>query len=585
MGEESGDELKTPTVAKRERKPVTVGKGRTQPVVTSLDERSVSGNVSNVAPARSFKTSRRLNDNDFPSKPLTADNGCVAPFISSHLPNDRPVCAAFNSDGRVVSGNEVSPTVFAQSISPLVERRGVANSEANNAPIAPTNNRTKRVSNLNNPGLTILSRDASVQPFVERLHGMQVGDYPAILDRLLPRVAPPTCGLKLAEFFCGCGGIGLGFRSAGYELVFANDYYERAAESYGANLGHAPVVCDIRKVERPDVRNVDVMTGGIPCVTFSMAGKRMGVTDDLAGKLYLEMCRQITEATPRYFIVENVQGMLTANNGAAIKMIMAAFLRLGYRVAYELVCMAEHGVPQTRMRVVFVGVRMDQWRGAFRFPRKTHRLTKDKGADRWLPPAVSLREAIGDLPEPCDVLANHRSNDARISEPHMMSKRLAHRADPSPTIVSEAANVAPLMDPAHVKNDLPAYAYNITHQKARAAVPGNTVTTVAQNVGFDEPHALKPGLIGVRNDDFANPVRDAGGRSTSVKTGPPEMTTIAGLRRMTVRECARVQSFPDWYEFRGSQADGFRQVGNAVPPLYARQLALALLEYDQRKVL
>ena len=637
VGEESGDELKTPTVAKRERKPVTVGKGRTQPVVTSLDERSVSGNVSNVAPARSFKTSRRLNDNDSPSKTLTADNGCDAPFISSHLPNDRPVCAAFNSDGRVVSGNEVSPTVFAQSISPLVERRGVANSEANNAPIAPTNNRTKRVSNLNNPGLTILSRDASVQPFVERLHGMQVGDYPAMLDRLLSREAPPSCGLKLAEFFCGCGGIGLGFRSAGYDLVFANDYYARAAESYGVNLGHAPHVGDIRKVERQHVScdEVDVVTGGFPCVTFSMAGKRMGVTDDIAGKLYLEMCRQIASIRPRYFVAENVQGMLTANNGAAIKLVMAAFLRLGYRVAYELVCMAEHGVPQTRMRVVFVGVRMDQWRGAFQFPRKTHRLPKDRGADRWLPPAVSLREAIGDLPEPGEVLVgsmhgdsgrrtinrangstaipnrgfsgpssasepgksqkasgpnyvvvNHAPNDARISEPHQMSKPLAHRDDPSPTIVSEAANVAPLMDPAHVKNDLPAYAYNITRQKARADVPGNTVTTVAKNVGFDEPHALKPGLVGVRNDDFANPVRDAGGPSTSiVASEPPEPTTPAGLRRMMVRECARVQSFPDWYEFRGSQADGFRQVGNAVPPLYARQLALALLEYDQRKVL
>ena len=526
------------------------------------------------------------------------------------------MCAAFNSDGRVAAPGEVSPTVFAQSISPLVERRALNNDPNDYKP--RKFNSAQRVPKSAGPCPTVCS-----------------GGYPAMLDRLLPREAPPTCGLRLAEFFCGCGGIGLGFRSAGYDLVFANDYYERAAESYGANLGHAPVVCDIRKVERPDVRNVDVMTGGIPCVTFSMAGKRMGVTDDLAGKLYLEMCRQITEATPRYFIVENVQGMLTANNGAAIKLIMAAFLRLGYRVAYELVCMAEHGVPQTRMRVVFVGVRMDQWRGAFRFPRKTHRLTKAKGADRWLPPAVSLHEAIGDLPEPGEVLVgsmhgdsgrrtidrangstaipnlgfsgpssagepgksqtasdpnyvvvNHAPNDARISEPHKMSKRLAHRTDPSPTIVSDSANVSPLMDPAHVKNDLPAYAYNITHQKARAAVPGNTVTTVAQNVGFDEPHALKPGLIGVRNDDFDNPVRDAGGRSTSVVASePPELTTTAGLRRMTVRECARVQSFPDWYEFRGSQADGFRQVGNAVPPLYARQLALALLEYDQRKVL
>jgi DNA (cytosine-5)-methyltransferase 1 len=603
-----------------------------------LDERGVANHATNDAAPRKFNTSRRCNADDVPSKTLTADKGRDAPFISSHLPNDRPVCDKFNSDGRMVSGDEVSPTVFAQSISPLVERRALNNDPNDYKP--RKFNSSSRVPKSSGPCPTVCSGGVvpgSDVPFVERHVAGTLGGYPAMLDRLLPREAPPTCGLRLAEFFCGCGGIGLGFRSAGYYLVFANDYYERAAESYGANLGHAPHVGDIRKVERQHVscEEVDVVTGGFPCVTFSMAGKRMGVTDDIAGKLYLELCRQITSIRPRYFVAENVQGMLTANNGAAIKLVMAAFLRLGYRVAYELVCMAEHGVPQTRMRVVFVGVRMDQWRGAFRFPRKTHRLTKDKEADRWLPPAVSLREAIGDLPEPGEVLVgsmhddsgrrmidrangstaipnrgfsrpssarepgksqtasgpnyvvvNHTPNDARISEPHAMSKPLAHRADPSPTIVSEDANVAPLMDPAHVKNDLPAYAYNITHQKARAAVPGNTVTTVAQNVGFDEPHALKPGLIGVRNDDFANPVRDAGGRSTSVVASePPELTTTAGLRRMTVRECARVQSFPDWYEFRGSQADGFRQVGNAVPPLYARQLALALLEYDQRKVL
>ncbi len=528
--------------------------------------------------------------------------------------------------------------MVSDSTSPLVERRALNNDPNDYKP--RKFNSASRVPKSAGPCPTVCSGGevpGSDAPFVERRIAMKGGGaYPAMLDRLLPREAPPPCGLRLAEFFCGCGGIGLGFRSAGYALAFANDYYARAAESYESNLGHRPLRGDIRKVAPADVpEGIDVLTGGFPCVTFSMAGKRMGVTDDVAGKLYLEMCKQIASVRPRYFVAENVEGILTANNGAAVKLVLAAFLRLGYRVDYRLVCMAEHGVPQTRMRVVFVGVRMDEWRGAFRFPRKTHRLTKDKRADRWLPPAVSLREAIGDLPEPGEAIVgsmhgdsgrrtvdrakgsmsipnrgfsgpssarepgksqtasgpnylvvNHAPNDARVSLPHAMSKPLAHGGSPSPTIVSEAANVAPLMDAAHVKNDVPAYNYNITHQKARATVPGNTVTTIAQNVGFDEPHALKPELIGVRNDDFANPVRDAGGRSTSVVASePPELTTAAGLRRMTVRECARVQSFPDWYEFRGSQADGFRQVGNAVPPLYARALALALIEYDGRKVL
>ena len=150
----------------------------------------------------------------------------------------------------------------------------------------------------------------------------------------------------------------------------------------------------------PRASEVDVLTGGFPCVTFSMAGRRMGVEDTVHGKLYLELCRVISEVRPRYFVAENVQGILSANGGAAVKLVLAAFLRLGYRTSYELVNMAEHGVPQTRMRVIFVGVRLDQWRGSFLFPKKTHRLRDDRKAPKHLRPAVTLREAIGDLPEP-----------------------------------------------------------------------------------------------------------------------------------------------------------------------------------------
>ncbi len=328
-------------------------------------------------------------------------------------------------------------------------------------------------------------------------HFGESGAYAQMLARELPREKPVGNGMRLASFFCCAGGIDLGFRSAGFEPAFANDYDKDAVAAYAANLGHAPVHRDIRQVTAEDWggASYDVVTGGFPCVTFSTAGQRVGVVDNINGTLYLELCRVIREIKPKYFVAENVRGLLSANGGKAIKFILAAFLRLGYRTDYQLVNMAEHGVPQTRERVIFVGVRLDQWRGTFRFSPKTRRLADDKKAAKFLPIARTLREAIGDLPAP------------------------GERRD-------------------HEKN-----------KYDDACISGAMMGRQGGNVH-------------------------------------PFLSSHAGeLRRMTVRECARVQTFPDWFEFSESQAVGYKLVGNAVPPLYAKRLAEAILEYDAREVI
>lgn len=352
--------------------------------------------------------------------------------------------------------------------------------------------------------------------------------YAALLDRELPIEPPKTAGLKLASFFCGAGGFDLGFRSAGFELAFANDYYAKAAETFGQNLGHKPLLCDIREATAdriPVDRGIDVVTGGFPCVTFSTAGKRQGVEDTINGVLYLELCRTIREISPRYFVAENVKGMLSSNGGRDIKLVQAAFLRLGYRTEYRLINMAEHGVPQARMRVIFVGVRTDQWRGTFAYPRKTHRLRKDKRAPKTMPYARSVADAIEGLGPPIEyliseIIARERKNVDGTG--FMPTNRPTPPCEPSPTILAGG--------PHYVIQE-----------------PAPTAVSEVANV---QPfvHAEK-------------------------------------FRRMTVRECARVQSFPDWYEFAGNQADGYRQIGNAVPPLYAKQLARAIMNYDRRPII
>lgn len=426
----------------------------------------------------------------------------------------------------------------------------------------------------NRPSVTVTSGGANPEMSMPILPTGSAGKasdaYARYIATELPKDAPNACGLRLVEFFCCGGGFGLGFRSAGYELAFANDISSTAAATYARNLGHTPIVRDIRKIGIADYPEgiVDVLTGGFPCVTFSMAGKRLGVQDDIHGKLYLELCRAIQEIRPRYFVAENVEGMISSNGGRDLKIVLAEFLRLGYRTTVQLINMAEHGVPQTRKRVVFVGVRIDQWRGGFLYPKKTHRLSSDKAAPKFLPLARSLREAIGDLPPPEEVIVSASGGEnayiARAEEEgRTISTRKAQRfrsaSEPSPVPTSvHPPHVRTLT--SHQRNDVPAYEFNQARVRASGRRRSPTVSTPPQNAPFIECHE----------------VNDA-----AVSTAYVEQ----GLRRMTVRECARVQSFPDWYCFEGGQAEGYRQVGNAVPPLYAKQLAMAIRDYDSRKVI
>jgi len=452
-------------------------------------------------------------------------------------------------------------------------------------------NSANRKARPGKPSPTMISNAPDTAPLVREGPIAGDGAYAGLLSRELPREAPAARGMTLASFFCCGGGIDLGFRSAGFRTAFANDIHQAAADTFADNLGHRPLLRTIREVGPADYPGgpVDVVTGGFPCVTFSMAGRRAGVTDDENGKLYLELCRVIRELNPRYFVAENVKGMLSANGGQAVKLVLAAFLRLGYRTQYEMVNMAEHGVPQTRERVIFVGVRVDQWRGSFLFPRRTHRLRDDRRAKMWLPVARTLAEAVGDLGPPGERLRGmmHADAAAKVGKVGItngfQNSRPRSPVDPSHSQTSSGANVL-IVDANHARNDEPVSAtYAMSKRVARRGRPSPTLVSEAANV---QPF-IRDGrdVVAARNPDFHNPLRAASGPSPTMTSGGQTevVERSGGMRRMTARECARVQSFPDWYEFAGSPADQYRSIGNAVPPLYAKALALALIEYDGRE--
>lgn len=178
--------------------------------------------------------------------------------------------------------------------------------------------------------------------------------------------------LKVASLFCGCGGtdVGLlgGFEFLGktyarnpMEIIYANDIEPSACAIFEKNFGLAPDLRDIRTVDASDIPEIDVLTGGFPCQSFSIVAqnpKRLGVKDD-RGMLFFEMCRILREKQPKCFIAENVKGILSANKSEAFPLILREFEKSGYDVTYKLVNAAQYGVPQKRERVIIVGIRND----------------------------------------------------------------------------------------------------------------------------------------------------------------------------------------------------------------------------------
>lgn len=178
--------------------------------------------------------------------------------------------------------------------------------------------------------------------------------------------------LRVASLFCGCGGTDVGllggfdFLGDNYaknpmKIVYANDIEESACRIFEENFGVIPDRRDIRTVPASDIPEIDVLTGGFPCQSFSIVAqnpKRLGYKDK-RGTLFFEMCRILREKQPKCFIAENVKGLLSANKGEAFPLIISEFEKSGYLVTYKLINAATFGVPQKRERVIIVGIRKD----------------------------------------------------------------------------------------------------------------------------------------------------------------------------------------------------------------------------------
>ena len=309
----------------------------------------------------------------------------------------------------------------------------------------------------------------------------------------------------VVSLFSGCGGLDLGLEGGftylgkkyaknPFHVIWANDINAKACKTMELNFPSTEVVCDdITKVleNKLDIPKADVVVGGFPCQDFSLAGKRKGLTVK-RGQLYLSMAEVVKQVQPKIFLAENVKGLLSWENGLGIQTMVSDFEKLGYHVEYKLFSTADYGVPQTRERVIIIGIRKDI-ANEITFPEPTHSLNPEGKKKPW----VTLKQAIGDLED----------------------------------------------DKRHV------------------CLP---------NSGFSKAK-LFPGTQGntTTKEDKPGPTMRA------EHHGNIEFHYNKG-RRLSAREAARIQSFPDDFAFVQSTTDAYRQVGNAVAPVFGWHLAKAL---------
>jgi DNA (cytosine-5)-methyltransferase 1 len=340
-------------------------------------------------------------------------------------------------------------------------------------------------------------------------------------------------GWRTVSLFSGCGGMDLGFVAERFDIVWANDENKWACETYRENLGDHITCGSISKLDLHDLPDCDVIIGGPPCQGFSPRGK-MDPDDPRSGHIWT-FARAVLTKRPRFFVMENVPALVNfAKFRKAFKELVATYEQAGYKVCYQVLNADAFDVPQSRQRVFLLGTdRRDiDPCEAFPTPREA-RLSK------------TVRDVIGDLPAPGEP-GNEGVSGSLIIPVKPSGVELRKTPYGGNNLFNGAGRALDL--------DIPG-------KSILADISGNGAPIVEQNL-LDDPNAES--WIQKYHAHLM-----AGGRPW--KKSPPKY-----VRRITVSEAARLQGFPDWFVFEGPQSAQLKQIGNAVPPPFARHIARAV---------
>ena len=387
------------------------------------------------------------------------------------------------------------------------------------------------------------------------------------------KLESPWAPLSTIDLFCGAGGITEGFREAGYRCLYANDCMPEAIETFSVNHPEAWAEADgVEDVDAAQVRRrlglkegaLDVLVGGPPCQGFSINAPERFLSDP-RNQLFKHYLRFLEEFEPKAFLFENVPGLLSLGDGKVFRQILSQFAEHGYHVTAKILFAAHYGVPQERWRLILIGSRIS----AIAPPEPTHYATGranfrggrtltfqlgEPDKERLLQ-AVTVGEAIGDLPR------------IEIGEG-------------SETV---GYTVAPHSDYARKMRNPEGMTFN--HFGAKLARQNIERMKYVKPGGSwrDIPHRLLPkGMQRARLSDHTKRygrLRNDRLAGTVMTKCDPHWGTVFlpdQERSLTVREAARFQSFPDSYRFLGPRVSQYEQVGNAVPVLMAKAIALQI---------
>jgi DNA (cytosine-5)-methyltransferase 1 len=239
--------------------------------------------------------------------------------------------------------------------------------------------------------------------------------------------------VRVVSLFSGAGGLDLGFIRAGHTVVWANDVFHDAVLSYRRNIGDHIVEADIGAVDLATIPDCDIVAGGFPCQGFSVANQQRSESD-VRNKLYLSFLAVLKEKSPKYFLAENVKGILSLSGGRVFKMILSDFASAGYSVSYRVLNSADYGVPQRRERVIIVGIRSDIDE-VFTFPTPTH--TEVPTLDGRLP-WVTVAQAMSQIPDPDlpHALTNHTYSKFKLKFNGYLGNRAIDPDRPAPTVTA-----------------------------------------------------------------------------------------------------------------------------------------------------
>lgn len=386
-------------------------------------------------------------------------------------------------------------------------------------------------------------------------------------DYHLARPGARHRGLTAVDLFCGAGGLTLGLANAGFNVIFGSDIDSACALTHARNFPDIPFErADVGQLSGEQILahaglrpgELDLLVGGPPCQGFSIIGQRE-IWDPRNG-LFRHFLKIATALEPRCVVIENVPGLATLNGGAVLGEIGRAFVEAGYRVECAELLAAQYGVPQMRWRMFFIGWRMDQ-EEAGGFPSPTHGRCGigELVPNRTITPDdmrgfLTIGQAIGDLPA---ITAG--TSLARYGSKPIGAYQEAMRAGSSDLQNHYAARLS---------------AVNLA--RISLLKPGQDWRDLPQDM-------LPPGMQRAHRKDHTRRYRrmqwDGVARSIITRFRDPksgEYTHPEQDRTISVREAARIQSFPDWFVFEGGHSQQYDQVGNAVPPLLARAVGHAV---------